>query len=153
MRVSYLTLRPVAMHLTSILLFSALEAQSRALSSFTGSTFHEDPPSPPSNRGLLLHPRCMPSWHERTVIPKDKAAQNSLIIGDLGPVLVEISSFRAIISCWGSLPESPCSSTQSHRLASSSQRIGGSKGSPKFSQTPSDLPAKIFPRSCLRFEF
>jgi hypothetical protein len=28
----------------------------------------------------------MPSWHENTVIPKDKAAQNSLISGDLGPV-------------------------------------------------------------------
>ena len=87
------------------------------------------PPSPLSKPGLLLHPRCMPSWHERTVIPNDRAAQNSLIIGDFDPVLVEISSFRAIISCWGSLPERPCSSTKSHRLVSSSQRIGGSKWS------------------------
>ena len=125
-RVSYLTLIPVALHISSVLIFSAwrlvaslprhsvkkvLDAQRRPLSSFTCSTFHEDPPSPPSNPGLLLHPRCMPSWHERTVIPKDKAAQNSLIIGDFDPVLVEISSFRAIISCWGSLPERPCSST------------------------------------------
>ena len=125
-KVSYLTLRPDAMQRVSVLIVSALrlvtslprrslklvsDTQSRALSSLTCSKVQGDPPSPPSNPGLLLHPRCRRSWHEKAVIPKDKAAQNSFIRGDFGPVLVEISFFTATSSCRAALPERPWVST------------------------------------------
>ena len=102
-RVSYLTMRPVAMQrsctdalrlVTSLprcSLKSVSVAQSRALSSITCSKVHEDPPSPPTKPDLLLQTRCMRSCYEKTVITKDKAAQNSFIMGILeSPIIILI---------------------------------------------------------------
>ena len=67
-RVLYISLIPVSLQRVSVTAVSALrlvtsfpssflksvlDAQSQALSSLTCSTVHEDPPSPPSNPGLL----------------------------------------------------------------------------------------------------
>ena len=77
-------------------LMCVLESQTTHLRSSMSSTVHKVTPS--FTPAFLFHPRCIPSWHEKTVIHKDKAAQKSCICGEFGPVVVKISSFRATIT-------------------------------------------------------